>query len=206
VARHHTAFRERHLQPLGHLSTGEFSKFSAHYARTNSPDPLRNGRTLADLCDVWKWKSGRAVEPRRFDFGTPGRIRTCGLWVRNPTLYPLSYRRARHSTIRANSLSGNSRTSASGGKGGIRTLGGGLKTPQSLSRRSHSTTLAPSRGHRNMITGIGSNRRRGRDSNPRSFRSTVFKTAALNRSATSPCGRYSEGQRKSRILNNGRRL
>ena len=25
--------------------------------------------------------------------GTPGRIRTCGLWVRNPTLYPLSYRR-----------------------------------------------------------------------------------------------------------------
>ena len=28
--------------------------------------------------------------------------------------------------------------------------------------------------------------RRGRDSNPRSFRSTVFKTAALNRSATSP--------------------
>jgi hypothetical protein len=28
--------------------------------------------------------------------GTPGRIRTCGLWVRNPTLYPLSYRRAAH--------------------------------------------------------------------------------------------------------------
>jgi hypothetical protein len=28
--------------------------------------------------------------------GTPGRIRTCGLWVRNPTLYPLSYRRASH--------------------------------------------------------------------------------------------------------------
>src|SRR5215204_3445698 len=28
--------------------------------------------------------------------------------------------------------------------------------------------------------------RRGRDSNPRTFRSTVFKTAAINRSATSP--------------------
>ena len=33
-----------------------------------------------------------AVTGRRVS-GTPGRIRTCGLWVRNPTLYPLSYRR-----------------------------------------------------------------------------------------------------------------
>ncbi len=26
--------------------------------------------------------------------GAPDRTRTCDLWVRNPTLYPLSYRRA----------------------------------------------------------------------------------------------------------------
>ena len=32
-----------------------------------------------------------AITGRRV-VGTPGRIRTCGLWVRNPTLYPLSYR------------------------------------------------------------------------------------------------------------------
>src|SRR5680860_730191 len=32
-------------------------------------------------------------------FGTPGRIRTCGLWVRNPTLYPLSYRRVARASI-----------------------------------------------------------------------------------------------------------
>jgi hypothetical protein len=33
--------------------------------------------------------------------------------------------------------------------------------------------------------------RRGWDSNPRTFRSTVFKTVAIDRSATSPGGRIS---------------
>src|SRR6266545_1681632 len=42
--------------------------------------------------------------------------------------------------------------------------------------------VSPSAG----CDGFGSDWRRGRDSNPRSFRSTVFKTAAINRSATSP--------------------
>ena len=31
--------------------------------------------------------------------GTPGRDRTCGLWFRRPTLYPLSYRRTQSSAI-----------------------------------------------------------------------------------------------------------
>ena len=40
-------------------------------------------------------RKNRPEDSGRF-LGTPGRIRTCGLWVRNPTLYPLSYRRAAH--------------------------------------------------------------------------------------------------------------
>ena len=53
--------------------------------------------------------------------GTPGRIRTCGLWVRNPTLYPLSYRRA--SIILHHSGCHPPWRIIWGGKGGIRTLG-----------------------------------------------------------------------------------
>ena len=32
--------------------------------------------------------------PEKVENGAPDRTRTCDLWVRNPTLYPLSYRRA----------------------------------------------------------------------------------------------------------------
>src|SRR5215207_5965711 len=53
--------------------------------------------------------------------GTPGRIRTCGLWVRNPTLYPLSYRRV---SLILHQIDGDPpRRAFRGGKGGIRTLG-----------------------------------------------------------------------------------
>lgn len=55
------------------------------------PTPGRSLRLPRHM--VWQKKPPglrRAVQS-----GTPGRIRTCGLWVRNPTLYPLSYRRAR---------------------------------------------------------------------------------------------------------------
>ena len=53
--------------------------------------------------------------------GTPGRIRTCGLWVRNPTLYPLSYRRV--SLILHPKGNDPPWRAVRGGKGGIRTLG-----------------------------------------------------------------------------------
>ena len=54
--------------------------------------------------------------------GTPGRIRTCGLWVRNPTLYPLSYRRMRGFYPRPDRDGSSIRRCDTGGKGGIRTL------------------------------------------------------------------------------------
>ena len=37
---------------------------------------------------------GKAPTASSSGSGAPDRTRTCDLWVRNPTLYPLSYRRA----------------------------------------------------------------------------------------------------------------
>ena len=89
VAHHHTAFRERHLQPLGHLSSARVYQVPqvVHHARPHAPGNRVSARQM-DTKTARMFPGGLA--------GTPGRIRTCGLWVRNPTLYPLSYRRAAH--------------------------------------------------------------------------------------------------------------
>ena len=72
--------------------------------------------------------------------GTPGRIRTCGLWVRNPTLYPLSYRRV---SLILHQKSATRRRGPSGaGREGFEPSER-IFCPQPLSRRPHSTTLAP---------------------------------------------------------------
>ena len=67
----HTAFREQHLKPLGHLS-------ATNYTGGVAADKHKTHRRMPMGCR-----------------GTPGRIRTSGLLVRNQTLYPLSYGRAR---------------------------------------------------------------------------------------------------------------
>src|SRR5689334_15950742 len=79
--------------------------------------------------------------------------------------------------------------SACGGKGGIRTLEGDL----SLLNRLAGGPVRPL-WHLPIET-----ERRGRDSNPRSFRSAVFKTAAIDRSATSPCVRRSIASRLATV-------
>ena len=85
-----------------------------------------------------------------------------------------------------------------GGESGIRTRGTPLKGVQSLSRRSLSATQPSlrdlffdrlSRGHLAARCPLWSGRycwRREQDSNPRTFRSTVFKTAAIDHSAIPP--------------------
>jgi hypothetical protein len=74
--------------------------------------------------------------------GTPGRNRTCGLWVRNPTLYPLSYRRV--TLILHQILLGSPRRADLAGREGFEPSEDFI-SPQPLSRRPHSTTLAPPR-------------------------------------------------------------
>ncbi len=117
VARHHTAFREQHLKPLGHLSARDYTKGGALLS------PSSGSRVSFSLNR--EPARQRNKPPLRGGFGTPGRIRTCGLWVRNPTLYPLSYRRM---TFGAQTLWGGCRRleplDRSGGEGGIRTLEG----------------------------------------------------------------------------------
>jgi hypothetical protein len=88
--------------------------------------------------------------------GTPGRIRTCGLWVRNPTLYPLSYRRARIILLQSDP----SRRAGWAGREGFEPSED-ILCPQPLSRRPHSTTLAPPQGE---LSTAGERRRV--DSNP----------------------------------------
>ncbi len=51
------------------------------------------------ISDAARTKSDRQAGWLGGPRGTPGRIRTCGLWVRNPTLYPLSYRRATAASV-----------------------------------------------------------------------------------------------------------
>src|SRR4030042_551940 len=78
-----------------------------------------------------------------------------------------------------------------GGESGIRTRGTPLKGVQSLSRRSLSATqpslrdLFPARFLQPWPAGHNLWRRE-QDSNPRTFRSTVFKTAAIEHSALPP--------------------
>ena len=60
------------------------------------------------------------IEGIQEGFGAPGETRTHGLQVRNLTLYPLSYGRARR---RRNDFG-----EKSGGEGGIRTLEAGYPT------------------------------------------------------------------------------
>ena len=88
--------------------------------------------------------------------GTPGRIRTCGLWVRNPTLYPLSYRRALPilHEIREE-LPERALQSHAAGREGFEPSED-IVCPQPLSRRPHSTTLAPPQADLSIV------RRRGR--------------------------------------------
>jgi hypothetical protein len=73
---------------------------------------------------------GKAAPIGAAFFGTPGRIRTCGLWVRNPTLYPLSYRRIPRVIIPAKTgfPQGNPDADSAfrGGERGIRTLDGSI--------------------------------------------------------------------------------
>ncbi len=104
-AHHLTAFRERHLQPLGHLS---------------KPMKYTNGIPYDDVEIALETRKPPGGD-RAAIHGTPGRIRTCGLWVRNPTLYPLSYRRV----LVILHQNGNDPPGRAvwGGKGGIRTLG-----------------------------------------------------------------------------------
>ena len=90
------------------------------------------------------------------------------------------------------------REGKNGGESGIRTRGTPLRGVQSLSRRSLSATQPSlrdlfydhlSRGHLAARCPLRSGRylwRREQDSNPRTFRSTVFKTAAIDHSAIPP--------------------
>src|SRR5829696_408886 len=85
------------------------------YTNAVSPDGARS------TCG----QQNRPADTGRHVRGTPGRIRTCGLWVRNPTLYPLSYRRASAGLYGFAGRVTTPRRSSGGGKGGIRTLGRG---------------------------------------------------------------------------------
>src|SRR5919112_145905 len=71
------------------------------YTNAVSPDGARS------TCGQQNRPAGTGRRVR----GTPGRIRTCGLWVRNPTLYPLSYRRASGRIIRVYRTGDNAVTS-----------------------------------------------------------------------------------------------
>src|SRR5512133_2251427 len=78
-----------------------------------------------------------------------------------------------------------------GGESGIRTRGTPLKGVQSLSRRSLSATQPSLRDLCCTFFDPGPVGRyhywrREQDSNPRTFRSTVFKTAAIDHSAIPP--------------------
>ena len=68
---------------LDFLDTGKCSALSDRGKAKLACSDVRFG-AKADLLPsfVLEWRS----------FGAPGRIRTCGLWIRNPTLYPAELR------------------------------------------------------------------------------------------------------------------
>ncbi len=111
--------------------------------------------------------------------GTPGGTRTSGLLVRNQTLYPLSYGRAYRTweyTMRSDAVNLCWRVG--------RDSNPGYLTVHSLSRRARSTTLAPTHNPGDA-GGEGGIRTHG------AHHPAVFKTAAIDHSATSPRGSYS---------------
>jgi hypothetical protein len=95
-----------------------FAVFAAFSGSMSSPDDFPASPVDGSLIRLTTRPPGLS---RAVKFGTPGRIRTCGLWVRNPTLYPLSYRRA--SRILHQKGNDPPWRVIPGGKGGIRTLG-----------------------------------------------------------------------------------
>jgi hypothetical protein len=100
-----------------------------------------------------------------------------------------SCRKANAATI-ASTNGIEARNGKNGGESGIRTRGTPLKGVQSLSRRSLSATQPSLRDLFTIIFRPGTAGRycwrREQDSNPRTFRSTVFKTAAIDHSAIPP--------------------
>jgi hypothetical protein len=120
--------------------------------------------------------------------GAPRRIRTSDIQIRSLTLYPAE-------PWAQNFLASN------GGESGIRTRGTPLKGVQSLSRRSLSATQPSLRNSIFSISRFGPSGRciwrREQDSNPRTFRSTVFKTAAIDHSAIPPHVFYVTPRRES---------
>ncbi len=53
---------------------------------------LKIPRTAGRSYLEWSENNKSLLHVKIFDlYGAPGRIRTCGTWIRNPMLYPLSY-------------------------------------------------------------------------------------------------------------------
>lgn len=59
-------------------------------------------------------KRGQIIALNCTDKGAPGRIRTCGLWFRKPSLYPLSYGGPVLATILVQNLAHNLRPAEAG--------------------------------------------------------------------------------------------
>src|SRR5215213_4390733 len=110
------------IRTHGGSSPHRFSRAAPSTTRT----PLQTCEVYQRRHEATPYRAARGHQNRPADTGrrvggTPGRIRTCGLWVRNPTLYPLSYRRV--SLILHHNGSDPPWRVIRGGKGGIRTLG-----------------------------------------------------------------------------------
>src|SRR5215204_1465739 len=81
------------IRTHGGSSPHRFSRAAPSTTRTPlQPAKYTNALLQNGAITALAHQNRPAVTGRRVS-GTPGRIRTCGLWVRNPTLYPLSYRR-----------------------------------------------------------------------------------------------------------------
>jgi hypothetical protein len=109
------------IRTHGGSSPHRFSRAAPSTTRTPLQLEKYTNEVSPDGARLTCGQQNRPADTGRRVRGTPGRIRTCGLWVRNPTLYPLSYRRA--SRILHQSDCDPPWRVIWGGKGGIRTLG-----------------------------------------------------------------------------------
>jgi hypothetical protein len=83
--------RARRVNPAGRRTEGE-GRPDARHLRADRGRGTRDRRGSPHVGGL-RARTGAGAAGKGCN-GAPDRTRTCDLWVRNPTLYPLSYRRA----------------------------------------------------------------------------------------------------------------